>query len=77
MLGKFISISLVKFSVKYFNACDDSFQLRGGDMCMRRWHCACVFACIFKVSNICKVVHLLFNNMLEHLCDFKVGWKIC
>jgi hypothetical protein len=32
MLGKFISISLVKFSVKYFNACDDSFQLRGG------WH---------------------------------------
>jgi len=35
MLGKFISISLVKFSVKYFNACDDSFQLRGGDMCMR------------------------------------------
>jgi len=32
MLGKFISIFLVKFSVKYFNACDDSFQLMGG------WH---------------------------------------
>jgi hypothetical protein len=35
MFGKFISISSVKFSVKYFNACDDSSQLRGGDICMR------------------------------------------
>ncbi len=25
MLGKFFKISLIKFSVKYFNACDDSF----------------------------------------------------
>jgi hypothetical protein len=35
MLDKFIWIFLIKFSVKYFNACDDSFQLKGGDICMR------------------------------------------
>jgi hypothetical protein len=77
MLGKFISISLVKLSVKYFNACDESSQLRGGDICMRWWCCVSVFACIFKVSNICRVVYHLFNNRFENLCDFKVGSRIC